>query len=84
MDNDCTSRCSSLHPSGNSRCGVAVQGVVGRMQSQIKLDVIDALGLRLTFNSSHFIAADRQLVILGRVEILELIDAVGEHPRPVF
>src|SRR6185437_10069500 len=48
------------------------------MRSQVKLDVIHALGLGFTFNGSHFAAVDGQLVMLGRVEVLELVDAVQD------
>ena len=46
------------------------------MLSRVKLDVIHALGLRFTFNGSHLAAVDGQLVMLGRVEILVLVDPV--------
>ena len=51
-------------------------GVVARMRSRIKLDVIHALGLRFSFHGGHFVAVDRQLIVFGRIEVLELVDAV--------
>src|SRR5213594_4392790 len=69
---------------GNSRCGVALPGVVARMRSQVHLDVVHALDLRFSFNGGHFAAVDRQLVMFRWVEVVKLIDAVQNIGNQFF
>ena len=46
------------------------------MTSRVYLNVIHALRLGFSLHWSHFIAAERQLVMPGRIEIIKLIDSV--------
>ena len=58
----------------------------------VQLDVFDGLGLGLSLDPRHLPRADRQLVVLAGVEVVELVDPVQhvrdellqEQPKPIL